>query len=1298
MQPCLPASRILFSLAIFHFHFYLLEYNQLTKFFWCSYYNDETKEVSWNDPNDKAEDDSTEWTWVPHPVDFWQPARIESRNDDGTTLCVTESGKQIIVPKDGVMKGEETAGRTQNVPLWKLRRSELKHVEDDLIMLEYVNDGSIIYNLAESYKKQGLYTWVGASHRVLVSINPYQKLPLYGDDQIKIHQDKSPNIDVPPHIFDIAEGSYTEMLFEGKNQSILISGESGAGKTEATKQCLKFWAKVAGSKNGVEEKLIQANPVLEAYGNAKTIRNNNSSRFGKWMEVYFSLRERSIDGATITPYLLEKSRLVFQQNGERNFHIFYQLMNDADSRSKYELQPATANRYTLKGITGSIQGIDDVNDFKDCKKAMADLEFTSEEQEWLLRIPSAILHMGNVTFVAQDMANGVTGSKIADEKPLTLASKFLDVDIEDLRKVLLNRSIQVRTENHVIPLDPDAARAGCDSISKGIYSRLFDWLVNRCNKSLVGDTSGKFVGVLDIFGFEIFDVNSFEQLCINYCNEKLQQLFNIETFRDEEKLYVDENIKFDPIKFIDSDPVLAMIEKGPDGILPALDDECKLPEGDDLKYMAKIEENFKNHPNFATDKHRKLNNQLAFEIVHYAGVVNYTTTEFMLKNKDTFFQDAYDMGSRSKHTLTKGLFPPLDLRLQVKSLSSVFRQQLNVLMQKLHETSTRYVRCIKPNESMSPLLFEAPLVMRQLRYSGVFEAVAIRKQGFPFRYKYEVFILRFKAINPDHDYKNTDPKKLTQEIFDASPNFAKLKNEVVFGNTMVFYRAPVYKLLKLLRNLALEVIIPRVQGILRGSLARAMRKYVENAEKELKSAYDTKTDINRMKQSLTTIEGNLKSIGKRIFPTVRPRWEKEIKEQIVLLQMWLDEEVKLDKVLQTDPNKNFKGYTEEKAACEKLNHIPKTAPQKEKYDKLVDLLANCEVQKLDSKCQDARKRMDRALMEDCLKKATEWDHSSPAVDEIKRVLALGEYEYIGLELVAAKEMGDSARIKECNLKIWNMDKNDDKCIKARKEMNKEEMQKWSAKAKEIGHTNEHVEEINRVLALPEKEYVQLELIAGEEMGDKKRVRRCKGRLYEMEMDAIPQSYSRWQNWKGFKTPDDYAKGKWFGKAAVRDAFLNVEKAIVNSSLTINENPDFKKQAKELNKGVLAYIGVKKDPRGEEGAMSDSFSLANSNDQLKTELLCQLLKASTPDPKGKIPSDANAKANDLLGVFIYTWVAPDPELEKHIYVFMTKKGKKYSLACQHAKFDSDKKAPRGGDIGRIIKAIDQLESGNALDLA
>lgn len=265
-------------------------------------------------------------------------------------------------------------------------------------------------------------------------------------------------------------------------------------------------------------------------------------------------------------------------------------------------------------------------------------------------------------------------------------------------------------------------------------------------------------------------------------------------------------------------------------------------------------------------------------------------------------------------------------------------------------------------------------------------------------------------------------------------------------------------------------------------------------------------------------------------------------------------------------------------------------------------------------------------------------------------------------------------------------------------MNREDMESWLKKAREIPHSNEIIDEISRVLGLPEKEYLKVERVAGEEMGDKKRVRRCDGRLYEIEMSELPSSYERWTSYKGLKSPEDYSKGKWFGKAATRDAMLNAEKVIINSSMTPNEDPQFKKQAKDMNKGVLAYCGVKKDPRGEENAMAESFYLAGQSEALRNELYCQLFKAATSDPKGKVPSEANQKALELLGVALWTWLPADEELAKYAFRYMVKKDQKYAFAAAHGKFDSDKRAPRSGsDIRSIITKIDQAKGGDAVAL-
>ncbi|KAH9259339.1 hypothetical protein BASA81_002382 [Batrachochytrium salamandrivorans] len=1170
------------------------------------WYDPSTKAATWEKPFElrSAEEraDDGDWTWVPHAKDFWQPARIVNRNADGSVDTQTKDGKTLVVPANKKMNDSvNTDGREQLVPLWPLKQYELNHIEDDLIMLQSVNDGSIIYNLRAHFAKQGLYTWVGASHRVLISINPYQRLPIYEEDSIRLHRDKSPNIEVPPHIFDISDGSYNEMLFDGKHQSILISGESGAGKTEATKQCLKYWARVAGSKNGVEERLIQANPVLEAYGNAKTIRNNNSSRFGKWVEVYFDQNKRSIDGAVIINYLLEKSRLVFQQGGERNFHIFYQLLNDSQAKQEYQLRDAKSHKLVSNGLTGQINGVDDRKDFADAKQAMSDLQFTGEEKEWCLRLPAALLHLGDITFAESVQAGNVKGSKIADEAPLKLAAKFLDVDPEALRKVLLTRTIVVNRDRNVIPLNPQAARAGCDSIVKGIYSRQFDWIVARCNKALNGETSGKFIGVLDIFGFEIFEVNSFEQLCINYCNEKLQQLFNIETFRDEEQLYKDEGIKFDPITFVDSDPVLAMIEKGPNGILPVLDDECKLPEGSDNKYMDKINKSFASHPSFGTATARKLKNQLSFDVIHYAGSVSYTADEFMSKNKDTFFQDAHDMAASSNNALTKSLFPPSDTRLQVKSLSSVFRSQLNVLMDKLRTTSTRYVRCIKPNETMSAMQFESPLVMRQLRYSGVFEAVAIRKQGYPFRQKFAAFAFRYRSINPDHVYRESDPRKVCEEILAKSPSdFA----DVVFGKSMVFYRAGIYKTLKLLRNLALETIIPRVQGILRGSLARTQAKRVKLAEKNIDHAISLRTDYNALKSALGEVDQVLGAIGKRVFPRVRPRNEQKGKEYLIGLQVWMDEEINMSKVIETSVSSNYAGYWDAFERCQKILHVARSPKQTSLYDQIDSAIRNSEQGQLDMGLVDANKKMLRPEMKAGVVKAQSLSHNSPPVREAQRLLAL-----------------------------------------------------------------------------PPKQWYEQELQAAIQFNDLGRQTTCKYRLWEIEMFASGAQYERWGNFGGLKDPKDYAKGKWFGKASCAEGMCFGSKDVINSALSkADGSPEFKKQAKEMNKFVLAYAGVKKDPRGPDAAGADALGIAARSPQLKNELYLQLFKALTPNPKTPQSTD---KAYELLGVALFSFLPEDAELAKHAFIIATKHDKKYAKAASNGKFVAPGAPRSGSDVTRIV---------------
>ena len=467
----------------------------------------------------------------------------------------------------------------------------MSSIVDDLVMTDGINEGMISHTLRERYNENELYTWVGAAHTVLVSVNPYKELPLYSKQIMDMYNNPPPNKKLAPHPFAIAVDAYRSMLFTGVDQSVLISGESGAGKTVATKQCLSLLAEIAGSERDTEEMILASNPLLEAFGNAQTIRNNNSSRFGKWIKVYFDPLERAIISGEIVNYLLEKSRLIYQQKNsvERNFHIFYQLTSDSSAMSEFGLDTPKNYRYTNQSGTYKAKDIDDAEDFQAVKDAMSQLHFSAEEQKWVLATAAGILKLGNVEFDLKKEAGGVDGSKVKDSAVVGSIAKLLNLDEATLNTVLCYRSIVVNKQRSVIPYNPAAARTACDSFAMSVYSRLFDWLVGRVNRSLDGKR-GKFIGILDIFGFEIFDENSFEQLNINFANEKLQQQFNRTTFKEEESLYEQEGVDYKKIEFIDNQIVLDMVEGKPRGILPLLDDECLVPEGSEIKFMNKVEE------------------------------------------------------------------------------------------------------------------------------------------------------------------------------------------------------------------------------------------------------------------------------------------------------------------------------------------------------------------------------------------------------------------------------------------------------------------------------------------------------------------------------------------------------------------------------------------------------------------------------------------------------------------------------------------------------------------------------------
>ena len=689
------------------------------------YQNRETGDLSWEKPMELRTAEELEtadgvWLWMPDKKEAFLPGKVVSRN--GGKIQATGINGQSFECEAG-----KEAGTITNFHSINMR-------EDDLVQMLDVNEGSIINCLRERFKRDLIYTAVGD---ILIALNPYVRLPLYTPEKVYEYSHRGTRR-LPPHVFDTASRTYLGMCEYHKDYSILISGESGAGKTEATKQVLIYLSEVAGSSGGgsndIAQRVLSANPGLEAFGNAKTLRNNNSSRFGKFMQVYFNAGQK-IAGCQIENYLLEKSRVVMQLEGERNFHIFYMLCVATTTKVRAALRLENPQDYHYLNQSGCIQvdGMDDVREFEDVMTALKKLEFSEDEIMNMWNVAAAVLHCGNIKFDATS-SEACSIHKGSQESVQNLAD-LLQIDVKQLSKTFVIREITMRGETVRAPLNVERAIAGRDALSKSLYGHLFDWLVVRTNKAMIGSgniTSGNYIGILDIFGFEIFKSNSFEQLCINFCNEKLQQHFNRNTFVLEEDTYKAEGIDFDHIEYIDNQDILNMIEKKPKGILVVLDDEVSVPKGSDRGFYNKICKIHKKNKRFLQPRLA----QNTFVINHYAGGVTYTIDNMMEKNKDKIEEDMAALMTTSKLSLVGDeLYASVKKEMEQKkkggsasrgsrylrTQSSVFRSSLNALMKRLNGTTPGYIRCIKTNAVKKPGVFTAPMCLEQLRYAGVFE-------------------------------------------------------------------------------------------------------------------------------------------------------------------------------------------------------------------------------------------------------------------------------------------------------------------------------------------------------------------------------------------------------------------------------------------------------------------------------------------------------------------------------------------------------------------------------------------------
>eukprot|EP00039_Didymoeca_costata_P010685 m.144552 g.144552 ORF g.144552 m.144552 type:complete len:1420 (-) comp14925_c0_seq1:86-4345(-) len=743
------------------------------------YFNSETNETTWDKPEELMTSDELnstgEWYWVPHETEAFAPAKklggagkkVEVEFEDGTRAKVPESECRPF------------------------NRSSLKRVVADLTLLDDMAAQLILHNLKARFKKEEIYTNIGT---ILISVNPYQRLPLYTKEVVRKYVTKPMGKEMPPHVFNIAHDSFYGVTNFEQLQSIVISGESGAGKTEATKQCLQYLAAIAGSINNVENKILMANPILEGFGNAKTLRNDNSSRFGKYIEVYFNAGGR-ICGSNTQNYLLEKIRVVQPAKGERNFHIFYNLIKGAgsDLKKKLHIDGTSAGEYPYLASCTEVPSINDTEDFNAVENAFKDLAFSETEKLGLFSIVAGVALLGNLKF--RETKPDESEVDPSTQKWLEAAAANFGVDVNKLGTALVQREIRVRGQEKTMARQDTKQASDCrNALAKFVYSKMFDWLVVRVNKSM-GETQYKnsgqlYIGILDIFGFEIFKHNSFEQLCINFTNEMLQQHFNNNTFKLEEAVYKSEGIDFHHIDFIDNEPMIDLITGSRIGILPILDEELIVPGGSDAGFLEKLMEHQASNRVLVPNSR----DPTSFGVRHYAGAVQYDGKGFLEKNRDTLYLDLVEMMQSSNSEFVNQLYPP-DEEVQAKdrksSLSKQFQKQLADLMKALYQTEPHYIRCIKPNEEKAPLKFVAKNCYEQLTYSGVFEAVAIRKKGFPFRLSHKEFASRYgKLCNEEEGAAKDIAAKVIKKM--------KLdKENVRIGKTRILYRAMEYRKLEL---------------------------------------------------------------------------------------------------------------------------------------------------------------------------------------------------------------------------------------------------------------------------------------------------------------------------------------------------------------------------------------------------------------------------------------------------------------------------------------------------------------------
>ncbi|XP_047347914.1 myosin heavy chain 95F isoform X1 [Vespa velutina] len=702
-----------------------------------------------------------------------------------------------------------------------------KDVEDNCALM-YLNEATLLNNIRTRYFKDRIYTYVA---NILIAVNPYcQVKNLYSPETIKTYKGKSLG-ETPPHVFAIADKAFRDMKVLKQSQSIIVSGESGAGKTESTKYLLRYLCDLWGSTAGpIEQKILDANPVLEAFGNAKTKRNNNSSRFGKFMEVHFDAKCQVV-GGYISHYLLEKSRVCLQSPDERNYHVFYMMCAGAppELRSKLGITKPDDFHYLKNGSTqyfcspesekklndaqksseqmkkGSLSDpyLDDVEGFnaidQERATALTRLGLTDAERMEIYTMVAAVLHLGNITF-EDNPEDTKGGSRINpnSEKAVLMSAKLLGVDPEELRQALVSKVMQtsrggIKGTVIMVPLKVYEANNARDALAKAIYSKLFDHIVARINKSIPFKASSYYIGVLDIAGFEYFKVNSFEQFCINYCNEKLQQFFNERILKYEQDLYARESLNVPKISYVDNQDCIDLIESKSNGIFRMLDEESKLPTHSFAHFTSEVHRSWNGHFRITLPRssrlkaHRELRDDEGFVIRHYAGGVCYQTNQFIEKNNDALHASLEALIQESNNNFLRTQFANNSSqkgKLTFISVGSKFKTQLGELMGKLKSNGTNFIRCIKPNNDMVAHQFDGNSILGQLRCSGMTSVLELMEHGYPSRVTFQELYNMYKSYLPP-ELAKLDPRFFCEALLHS----LKLnKKDFKFGITRVFFK------------------------------------------------------------------------------------------------------------------------------------------------------------------------------------------------------------------------------------------------------------------------------------------------------------------------------------------------------------------------------------------------------------------------------------------------------------------------------------------------------------------------------